>query len=81
MLLSTVKVICTIHKSYTEKERHNSDATINPFTAILAMPSLGNRTLKSPNLKPLSWGHAAFQRFVSTDVKHYIFCLSDTKNA
>ena len=25
-------------------------------------------------------GHAAFQRFASTDVKHYVFCVTDTKN-
>ena len=25
-------------------------------------------------------GGAAFQRFVSADTKHYVFCVSDTKN-
>ena len=25
-------------------------------------------------------GRAAFQRFVSTDAKHHVFCVSDTKN-
>ena len=24
-------------------------------------------------------GRAAFQRFASTDAKHYVFCISDTK--
>ena len=26
-------------------------------------------------------GRTAFQRFASTDAKHYVFCVSDTKNA
>ena len=33
----------------------------------------------SPDILPKS--RAAFQRFASTDAKHYVFCVSDTKNA
>ena len=31
-------------------------------------------------LNYIYWSHTAFQRFASTNAKHYVFCITDTKN-
>ena len=68
---------------------------LSPFSVVLYVcrthmaclgwgkSGIGMESPGPPPCSPSSWarGRAAFQRFASTDAKHYIFCVSDMKNA
>ena len=72
--------------NYVHADIHQKYQSISyyivPFIIVLEIkPKTGFRARCHTHILIRIRNRAAFQRFASTDAKHYVFCVSDTKNA